>query len=112
MKKKKKPRKKPIPKNPPKKARPKPGLKRVRSRSEGKKENFERTIFTKTYEGKNWRLVVGVFSYKGAKPKLLLTREHASRKYSNKPFAKLGRLSKEEVLGIMPIMEEALKHMR
>jgi hypothetical protein len=92
--------------------RPKPGFKRQRTRSEAKRDNYERTLFTKVWEGRSWRLIVGVYSYKGGKPKLMITREHASRKYMNAPFAKLGRFSKEEVLGIMPLMTEAMKHMR
>ncbi|MEK6900721.1 MAG: hypothetical protein AABX37_00080, partial [Nanoarchaeota archaeon] len=52
------------------------------------------------------RITVSVFAYNNGTPKLQLSRENktADGEYS---FAKLGRLTKEEVERIMPLMEKA-----
>ncbi|MDD5217864.1 MAG: hypothetical protein PHN49_11850 [Candidatus Omnitrophica bacterium] len=76
------------------------------------RDTADRKIFSKAWEGNSWRIIVTVSSYKGLPPKLLITREKSGRKYENRPFAKLGRLSKEEVAGLIPMMQEAMLHMK
>ncbi|MFZ5802647.1 MAG: hypothetical protein ACOY3K_06030 [Candidatus Omnitrophota bacterium] len=74
-------------------------------------EDRDRKIFSRAWEGKNWRIIVGVYSYEGTRPRLQLSREKIGKKFQNRPYAKLGRLSKDEVEGILPILQEALHHM-
>lgn len=71
----------------------------------------DRKLFSRAWEGRNWRIIVSVHTYEGGSPKLQLTREKTSKKYEHNPFAKLGRLSREEMDGIMPLMQEAMTHM-
>ena len=72
--------------------------------------NLDDCVFSKVWETDAERLSVNVYSYnKGAK-KLHLARENkdASGEFR---FAKLGRLRKEEIEGILPLIQEAIKHM-
>jgi hypothetical protein len=54
--------------------------------------------------------VVSVHSYRNGPKKLQITREIKDRE-GNFIFARLGRLSKEEIEGILPIIQEAIKIM-
>ncbi|RJP29635.1 MAG: hypothetical protein C4533_01195 [Candidatus Omnitrophota bacterium] len=72
--------------------------------------SLDEQLFQKEWESENTKIVISVHSYnKGAK-KLQVTRE-VKDKEGNFIYAKLGRMSKEEVEGIMPLIEEALKKM-
>lgn len=69
--------------------------------------SLDEQVFSKSWEDEGGKIVVSVHSYnKGAK-KLQIAREIKDR-MGNAAFAKLGRLSKEEVKGIMPLIQEAL----
>ncbi len=62
----------------------------------------------KEFEGS--RVTVGVFSYNGGEKKLQLGRENqdASGEWR---FSKLGRMTKDEVQAIVPIMTKAVESM-
>ena len=53
------------------------------------------------------RITVGVFSYNGNAKKLQVTRENLSQEGEWR-FAKLGRMTKDEAEGIVPIMVKAI----
>ena len=76
------------------------------------REELDRKLFSRAWKGKQWKVIVTVRSYAGGKPRLLLSREKISNKYRNRPFAKLGHLTKEEAAGILPILQEAITHMK
>ena len=68
---------------------------------------LDEKLFSKFYEGENDRVIVSVYSYnKGAK-KLQLARESLNAEGETR-FAKLGRMTKAEVQGVLPIINEAL----
>ena len=72
--------------------------------------SLDEKIFSKVWETDAERLTVSVFSYnKGAK-KLQISRENRSAEGELR-FAKLGRLSKEEVEAILPLIQEAVSSM-
>ncbi len=72
--------------------------------------SLDEKIFSKAWENDTERLAVSVYSYnKGAK-KLHISRENKDGQ-GGTVFAKLGRLTKEEAEGILPLMKEALGHM-
>jgi hypothetical protein len=72
--------------------------------------NLDESLFSKSYETETERLTVSVYSYnKGAK-KLQITRENRGREGELR-FTKLGRLSKEEITAILPLIQEAIKVM-
>lgn len=72
--------------------------------------NLDECLFTKAYENETDRVNISVYSYnKGAK-KLQIAREKKADQGDFK-FAKLGRMSKEEVDSILPFIQEARSHM-
>lgn len=69
--------------------------------------NLDEEVFAKTWENDAGRLVVGVYSYNGGPRKVQIRRELKTE--TDRPsFAKLGRLTKEELQGILPLLQEAL----
>lgn len=72
--------------------------------------SLDECLFTKSYEGASDFLTVSVYAYnKGAK-KMQIVREN-KKDDGERRFAKLGRMTKEEVVGVLPIMQEALASM-
>jgi predicted transcriptional regulator len=72
--------------------------------------SLDECLFTKANETDFDKITVSVMSYnKGAK-KLQIVRQNKTQDGELR-FTKLGRMTKEEVQVILPIMEEALKHM-
>ncbi|MBI4971018.1 MAG: hypothetical protein HZC17_04165 [Candidatus Omnitrophica bacterium] len=67
-------------------------------------------LFNKAFEGEGTRVSVSVYSYnKGAK-KLQISRENYSAEGEAR-FAKLGRLTKPELVAILPFLQEAISQM-
>ena len=72
--------------------------------------SLDQRLFAKTWDGQGSRLIVGVYSYNNGPKKLQISRELQSE--DGKPgFAKLGRLTKEEAQGVLPLIQEALAAM-
>jgi len=72
--------------------------------------SLDEQIFTKEWEEEGEKIIVSVYSYNKGPKKLQITREVKDRegKYT---FTKLGRLSKQEIEGIMPLIKEAMSLM-
>lgn len=74
------------------------------------KSELDEALFSKSTETENGRLTVSVYSYnKGAK-KLQITRENRGME-GDFMFAKLGRMTKDEVEAVLPLMQEAKEKM-
>ena len=73
-------------------------------------KELDKELFAESIDFAKSKITVSVFSYNNGTPKLQLGRENknASGELS---FAKLGRLTKEEVEKIMPLMEKAKKYL-
>ena len=71
-------------------------------------KNLDKELFSEPLEFERSRITVAVFSYNNGTPKLQISRENktAAGEYT---FAKLGRMTKEEVAAVMPLMEKAKK---
>ena len=67
--------------------------------------------FKETKEFGDTRITVGVFSYRGGEKKLQLSRENKDRMEEWR-FAKLGRMTKQEVQEIVPLMMTAIERMQ
>ena len=68
---------------------------------------LDEKLFAKSWEGGDTKLTVGVYSYNRGPKKLQISRELVSD--GGQPgFAKLGRMTKEEIQGILPLLQEAL----
>ena len=69
--------------------------------------SLDEQLFKKSWDGQGSRLVVGVYSYNKGVKKVQISRELTDD--PAKPgFAKLGRMTKEELQGILPLLNEAL----
>jgi len=73
-------------------------------------QQLDERVFSKSWESDNERLTVSVFSYNHGQKKLQISREakDANGEYR---FGKLGRLRKDELEAVLPLMQEALKSM-
>jgi len=72
--------------------------------------NLDEKLFSKSWEGESGRLSVSVYSYNSGMKKLQISRENRDAEGGFK-FAKLGRMTKEEVEGVIPFVQEAVKHL-
>ncbi len=72
--------------------------------------SLDKELFSDDLATQTGKLVVSVHSYRNGPNKLQLVREIKDRE-GNFNFARLGRLSKEEAEGVLPILQEALKNM-
>jgi hypothetical protein len=72
--------------------------------------SLDEKIFSKSFENESERLTVSVYSYNKGQKKLQITRENKADDGEFR-FAKLGRMNKEEVESILPLINEAIGHM-
>ncbi len=69
--------------------------------------SLDESLFSKAWENEGMKIVVSVYSYnKGAK-KLQISRETQNAEGETR-FGKLGRMTKEEIEGILPLIQEAI----
>ncbi len=72
--------------------------------------SLDNKLFSKSLEGATGKIVVSVHSYNNGPKKIQIIRENMDEE-GNARFAKLGRLTKEELQGILPFLQEALSQM-
>ena len=72
--------------------------------------SLDKKLFYETKEFENTRITVGVFSYNEGEKKMQLSRENRGQTEEWR-FAKLGRVNKQEVEAILPLMQTAIKQM-
>lgn len=72
--------------------------------------SLDEKVFSKSWDAKDGRITVSVYSYNNGPKKLQITRENNDPE-GNPRFAKLGRLSKDEIEAILPLIQEAVTHM-
>ncbi len=71
---------------------------------------LDKKVYSESWESDATRVSVGVFSYNNGPKKIQISRENKDGD-GNLRFAKLGRMTKEELAGVMPFIQAALKHM-
>ena len=72
--------------------------------------SLDESIFSKSFETETGRLTVSVYSYNQGAKKLQLTRENRDSQGDFR-FAKLGRMTKDEIVTLLPAIQEAIKAM-
>ena len=72
--------------------------------------SLDQCLFSKNFENETGRLTVGIHSYNNGPKKLQISRETRGSEGEFK-FAKMGRLTKEELQTLLPFLQEALKNM-
>lgn len=73
-------------------------------------KSLDREIFSESLELDDIRLTVSVFSYNNGPRKLQITRQNRDSK-GEWHYARLGRMNKEEIEKILPIINKALENM-
>lgn len=73
-------------------------------------KSLDECVTSKTWESEAGRLVVSVFSYNQGQKKLQISRENLNAEGEYR-FAKLGRMTKEEIEAILPLIQEVIPAM-
>ena len=73
-------------------------------------KNLDKNLFSETIAFETSRITVGVFSYNDGEKKLQISRENMDQN-GQWSFAKLGRMFKDEVEKVIPVMQKALEDM-
>jgi hypothetical protein len=67
--------------------------------------------FSESAEFEMTKITVSVFSYNEGTPKLQIGRQNRNQDTGDWGFSKLGRMQKEEVEKVLPLMQKALENM-
>ena len=67
-------------------------------------------LFSKSLESESGKITVSIYSYNNGMKKLQISRENRTGEGEYR-FAKLGRMTKDEAIAALPLIEEATKHM-
>ena len=68
---------------------------------------LDECVFAKHWDTETARLTVSVYSYNQGPRKLQMTRENRDREGELR-FTKLGRLTKDEIEALLPLIQEAM----
>ncbi len=72
--------------------------------------SLDQKIFGEAWESESTRINVSVFSYNNGPKKVQITRENKDST-GNFRFTKLGRMSREELQAVLPLLNEAIEKM-
>ncbi len=72
--------------------------------------SLDEQLFAKSFDTEDGKITVSVYSYNNGPKKLQIIREHKDAE-GNFRFAKMGRLTKSEIEGILPLIQEAQPQM-
>ena len=73
-------------------------------------KSLDKELFSETASFETTKIKVGVYSYNDGEKKLQISRESANQN-GEWSFAKLGRMLKEEVEAVLPLLQKAQEHM-
>lgn len=68
---------------------------------------LDKQVFAKHWENDTDRITVSIYSYNNGPKKLQISRENKNAEGELR-FTKLGRLTKEEAVAILPLVQEAV----
>ena len=69
-------------------------------------KSLDKELFAESVDFEKTKVTVSVFSYNEGTPKLQITRQNKNAE-GELSFTKLGRMTKEEVVAVLPMMEKA-----
>ena len=69
--------------------------------------SLDKQLFSKAFDIEDSKITVSIYSYNNGPKKLQISREVMDAEGSPR-FAKLGRMTKEEFQGVLPLLQEAL----
>jgi len=71
---------------------------------------LDEKLYSKAWEIEEVRITVSVYSYNKGPKKLQISRENKNSEGEFR-FAKMGRLAKDELVGILPFIQEAVSQL-
>jgi len=71
-------------------------------------KSLDKELFSQSIDFDKSKMTVSVFAYNNGTPKLQISRENKNAE-GELSFAKMGRLTKDEVEKILPLIEKARK---
>ena len=75
---------------------------------QGFDKSLDKELFSKSVDFERSKITVAVFSYNNGTAKLQISRENKNAS-GELQFAKLGRMTKDEVAAVLPLMKDAEK---
>ncbi len=72
--------------------------------------SLNKELFAETKEFETTKIKVGIYSYNDGEKKMQISRENRNQD-GEWNFSKLGRMFKDEVEAVLPMMQKALEHM-
>jgi len=72
--------------------------------------NLDEVLFSKAWENEGEKLTVSIYSYNKGQKKLQISRENRNAQGELR-YAKLGRMTREETEGVLPLIQEAVGQM-
>jgi len=72
--------------------------------------DLDNQLFSKSWETDVDKIIVSVYSYNNGPKKLQISRNSRDAQGEFK-FAKLGRMTKQEVEGILPLIQDAMSYL-
>jgi len=72
--------------------------------------SLDKKLYSQTFDTDEGKITVSVFSYNDGPKKVQISREILGPEGELK-FAKLGRLTKKEVVALIPILQDALSNL-
>jgi hypothetical protein len=72
--------------------------------------SLDKKLYSQSFETEDGKITVSIFSYNDGPKKLKISREILGPDGETK-FAKLGRLTKKEVVALIPILQDALSNL-
>ena len=73
-------------------------------------KSLDKELFSEAVDFEKSRITVAVFAYNEGAAKLQITRQNKTAK-GEFTFTKLGRLAKDELHGVLPLVEKAKEHL-
>lgn len=73
--------------------------------------SLDKELFAETLQLETTRIKVSVHSYNEGPKKLQLSRENINPNNGSWKWSKLGRMTKEEVEGLLPLLQKAVQHL-
>ena len=74
-------------------------------------KNLDKEIFSESAEFEATKLTISVYTYNEGVPKLQISRQNLDTDSGEFKWGKLGRMQKEEVEAILPIIKKAVEKM-
>lgn len=73
--------------------------------------SLDKELFSETADFETTKITVSVYSYNEGIHKLQLSRMNIDPNSGEDKWSKLGRMTKEEVEAVLPLMQKAIEHL-